>query len=72
MNDFAQYLQIGIVEFIETRGGVDAAADELHSYITGEAADNTATYDPEGAEEMRKTDYGAVLRWLQQYEPDKE
>jgi hypothetical protein len=66
MPDLAGYLSHGtsIDEFIRTCGSQEKAARELWEYICGEAADETALYDPDAATAMRKTSLADVAQWL--------
>jgi hypothetical protein len=65
-NNFAGYIAHGVStsEYLSQFATPQAAAEDMHDYITGEAADETATYDPDAAAEMRDVHYGDVLAWV--------
>jgi hypothetical protein len=67
MSDFSKFLSHGVStrEFVTEAGGVKNAAKNMYEYVVGECADETESYDPDAATELRQTSYQDVLTWLQ-------
>ena len=54
----------GVRDYMAEFSSPEDAAQWLYDYIVGQAADDTDAYDPEGADEMRQTEYADVLAWV--------
>jgi hypothetical protein len=64
--DFEKFIakESSTAEYLGSFEDAETAALELWSYITGDAATDTAAYDPEAAAEMRKVKLADVLDWV--------
>ena len=59
----------GVRDYMAEFNSPEAAAQWLYDYIIGPAADDTDVYDPDGADEMRQTEFNDVLAWAEKNWP---